>query len=138
MTTVPFLGILSFMPQVRFWRILAIVVATAIVILSLLPKPPEIPVGIHYADKIAHFVAYLVLSFLVFVSICDGKRAGATLANVLTVVALCLFYGGLIEVLQMFTGRRPEFWDLAADLIGAVCGAVAGAGLWRRFRRKQA
>lgn len=126
------------MLYVRFWRILAILVAAAIVVLSLLPDPPEIPVGFHFADKLAHFIAYLVLSFLVFASITGGKRISTALNTILIVAALCLFYGGLIEILQMFTGRQPEFWDLAADLIGALCGALVGAGLWRRLRRKQA
>jgi VanZ family protein len=126
------------MLHVRFWRVLAIVVAAAIVILSLIPKPPEIPVGFKFSDKIAHFIAYVVLSFLVFASISEGKLIGTALITVLIVAALCVVFGGLIEVLQMFTGRRPEFWDLTADAIGAVCGALVAAGLWRRLRRRQA
>lgn len=123
------------MLHVRFWRILAIVVAAAIVVLSLIPKPPEIPVGIHFADKIAHFMAYVVLSFLVFASISQGRPVGPALPTVLIVAALCVFFGGLIEILQMFTGRQPELWDLTADAIGAVCGALVAAGLWRRRRQ---
>lgn len=126
------------MLHARFWRILAIVVAAGIVILSLLPKPPEIPVGFHYADKFAHFIAYFVLSFLVFTSLYFEKRSGTALSGVLTVSALCLFYGGLIEILQMFSGRQAELWDLAADLIGAVCGAYLGVGVLRHIRGKQA
>jgi len=123
------------MLRVRFWRILAIVVAAAIVILSLIPKPPEIPGGFHSADKIAHFIAYLVLSFLVFTSVSEERTFGNRLSAILIVAGLCLFYGGLIEILQMFTGRQPELLDLAADLIGAVCGALVGVGLWKRLRR---
>jgi len=126
------------MLHARFWRILAIVVAAGIVILSLLPKPPEIPVGFHYGDKLAHFIAYLVLSFLVFTSLYAEKRGSTVLSTILTVSALCLFYGGLIEILQMFFGRQAELLDLAADLIGAVCGAFVGVGVFRRIRRKQA
>jgi len=124
--------------RIRFRRILAIVVAAGIAVLSLIPKPPEIPVGIHFADKIAHFIAYVVLSFLVFASISQGRRGGPALAAVLIVTVVCVLFGGLIEILQMFTGRHPEFWDLTADTIGAVCGALAGAGLRKRLRRRQA
>jgi VanZ family protein len=120
------------MLHLRFWRALTILVAAGIVVLSLLPKPPVMPVGINFADKVAHFFAYLVLGFLVFASVFLGRKAGALLSTVLTVAALCLFFGGLIEVLQMFTGRQPEFWDLAADLIGGVSGAFVGI----RFRRR--
>jgi VanZ family protein len=138
LTVMSFLGILTYMFHVRVFRILTILVAVGILVLSLLPKPPEIPVGFHFADKIAHFLAYLVLGFFVFASVSGAKRIGSPLMMVLIVAALCALFGGVIEILQMFTGRQPEFWDLAADLIGAVCGAFSGAGLWRRFRRKQA
>jgi VanZ family protein len=125
------------MLYVRFWRILAIVVAAGIAVLSLIPKPPEIPIGFHFADKIAHYIAYVVLSFLVFASVSEGKRIGASLTTVLVVAASCVIFGGLIEILQMFTGRRPELWDLVADLIGAVSGALLGVGLRGRLRGKQ-
>ena len=126
------------MLRVRIFRILAIVVAAGIVVLSLIPKPPDIPVGISFADKIAHFLAYLVLGFLVFVSLSGGKRVGSALIVVLIVAGLCILFGGVIEILQMFTRRRPEFLDLGADLIGAVFGALAGVGLRRRLRRDRA
>jgi VanZ family protein len=121
----------------RVFRILTLAVAAGILVLSLIPKPPEIPVGIHYADKIAHFIAYLVLSFLVFASVSEGKLIGAALITVLVVAVLCVVFGGLIEILQMFTGRQAELWDLVADSIGAVCGALVSARLLRRIRRKE-
>ena len=116
----------------RFWRILTIVVTVSILVLSLVPSPPEIPGGFHFADKIAHFIAYAVLSFLLFTSLFEGKK----LSTVLLVAALCLAYGGLIEILQIFTHRQPEILDLTADLFGAVCGAALGAGLNRRIRSR--
>ena len=116
----------------RFWRILTIVVTVSILVLSLVPSPPEIPGGFHFADKIAHFIAYAVLSFLLFTSLFEGKK----LSTVLLVAALCLVYGGVIEILQIFTHRQPEILDLTADLFGAVCGAALGAGRTRRIRSK--
>ena len=129
----PILGILTSMLHVRAFRILAVLIAAGILVLSLLPKPPDIPVGFHFADKIAHFVAYLVLGFFVFVSISGGKRVGSALLTVLIVAVACALFGGVIEILQMFTHRRPEFLDLSADLIGATCGALVGLGLRRRL-----
>ncbi len=116
----------------RLWRVLTIVVTVSILILSLIPKPPEIPGGFHFADKIAHFIAYAVLSFLLFTSLFEGKK----LSTVLIVAAACMIYGGVIEILQTFTHRQPELWDLTADLFGAVCGAALGAVLNRRIRSK--
>lgn len=116
----------------RFWRILTIVVTVSILVLSLVPSPPEIPGGFHFADKIAHFIAYAVLSFLLFTSLFEGKK----LSTVLIVAAVCLVYGGVIEILQIFTHRQPEILDLTADLFGAVCGAALGAGLNSRIRSR--
>ena len=119
----------------RVVRILTFAVAAGILVLSLIPKPPEIPGGFQFADKIAHFIAYIVLSFLVFTSFIGNARAGGWLTTVLLVAVLCILFGGLIEILQMFTRRLPEFWDLTVDSIGALCGALAGVGLRRRVRR---
>ena len=125
------------MLHVRYWRILTAVVAVGIVVLSLLPEPPEIPGGFQFADKLAHFIAYLALSFLLFASISEEKIAGKARMTVLIVAGLCILFGGLIEILQMFTGRQPELLDLTADLIGAVCGAVIGAGLRKHLPRRR-
>ena len=167
MTAAPYLWILCSMLNMRSRRLLTIIVAASIVILSLIPKPPEIPGGVHFADKIAHFIAYAALSFLVAISFFNGKgRAGKDgsgntcaskgdsgqgngnrgsrvaetrrcgrmrrFTTVMIVAALCILFGGLIEYLQTFTGRQPELWDMAADLAGAVCGAVVGSGISRR------
>ena len=132
-----FPGILTSMVHVRAFRILTILVAAGILVLSLIPKPLEFPGGFHFADKIAHFVAYLVLGFFVFASISGVKRFGSALIAVLVVAVLCTVFGGVIEILQMFTHRRPEFLDLSADLIGAVCGALVGIGLQRHLERGQ-
>jgi VanZ family protein len=118
--------------SLRFWRILTIVVTVSILVLSLLPDPPDIPGGFHFVDKIAHFIAYAVLGFLLFTSFFREKKA----ATVLLVAAVCLVYGGLIEILQAFTHRQPELWDLTADLLGAVCGAVLGSRLGTGIRSK--
>ena len=116
----------------RFWLILTIVVTVSILVMSLIPSPPQIPGELHFVDKVAHFIAYAVLSFLLFTSFFKGRKIG----TVVIVTAVCLIYGGLIEILQIFTHRQPEILDLTADLIGAVCGAAIGAGLNHRIRSK--
>jgi len=124
--------ILRSMLSIRFWRILTVIVIISILVLSLMPKPPEIPGGFKFADKVAHFIAYAVLSFLLFTSFFEGKK----LSTVVIVAAVCLIYGGVIEVLQTFTHRQPEILDLTADLLGAVSGAAIGAGLNHRIISK--
>lgn len=171
MTAAPFLRILCSMLTMRSRRLLTIVVAVSILILSLIPKPPEIAGGVHFADKIAHFIAYAALGFLITVSFFNGQgrawkvRSGNVYGSrndsspgnrkqgggqnirrsagmrrfttVLIVAVLCILFGGLIEYLQTFTGRQAELWDMAADLTGAVCGALVGSWFNRRFLSKQ-
>jgi len=136
----------------RTLRILTIIVAASILILSLVPNQPQIPGGFHLTDKIAHFIAYLSLSFLVIVSYFEGwrsERGGSerpkrlaqmrrtALAAFVVVAVSCVLFGGLIEFLQRFTGRLPELWDLAADVLGAAGGAALGLAVLGRIRRPE-
>ena len=120
-------------PAGRRWLITA-VLAVGILIVSLVPKMPDLDVGVSFADKIGHFGAYLVLGFMLFVSIpWKGLDGGwGRLRAVALTVAIAGVYGALIEVLQGFTGRQPELWDLAADLAGALAGALAAGFVARR------
>ena len=96
---------------------------------SLIPDPPQIPSKISGLDKIEHFGAYLILSFLLMSSIRGGRfRLIVELAIVILVMTAI---GGLIEVLQAYTGRSPEAADLLADFAGAVCGSLLSLFLQR-------
>jgi len=52
-----------------------------------------------------------------------------TLFAVLALIAL----GGLLEILQGFTGRDPDIFDELANAIGAICGALVALGFLRIF-----
>jgi VanZ family protein len=106
-------------------RIGVLIVAPAILLLSLLPDVPAATKGV--GDKIPHLVAYAVLGFLLFLA--RGNTGPRSLA--LTVM-LCALYGGAIEILQNFTGRNMELGDWAADLAGALAGSLAASAA-RRF-----
>jgi VanZ family protein len=43
-------------------------------------------------------------------------------------------YAGILEYLQNFSpGRHPAIEDFAASALGALCGGLAIAFLWRRL-----
>jgi len=43
-------------------------------------------------------------------------------------------YAGILEYLQHFSpGRHPAIADFAASALGALCGGLAIALLWRRL-----
>jgi len=103
-------------------------VAAAILVLSLIPRPPDITGGFRYGDKLAHFAAYFVLSLLVAVTAARRTR----LKTWILAVAAGLLYGALIEFLQYFTPRQMEALDLAFNLAGSLCGASVSLPLMRR------
>jgi VanZ family protein len=118
--------------------------AAGILLLSLLPDPPRIDLGVSYTDKIGHFAAYLVFGFMLLLCAAwRGAGAGRSpdagtarrphvrpgippLAAAVVVVLVAVCYGGAIELLQHFTGRDTEILDVAADLAGAVAGSAVG------------
>lgn len=71
-------------------------------------------------DKIQHFLAFAGLSMPI--SLARPRFAIWT-------VVLALVYGGAIEVVQPFVGRDRSLLDLAADVLGACCGAGVAIGL---------
>ncbi|MCK5671935.1 MAG: VanZ family protein [Spirochaetales bacterium] len=94
-------------------------IALTILILSLVPKPPEIIREFAFGDKIMHLAAYIALAFSM------GYILPVSFTNkaiiFFTIISSSLF-GGLIEILQGFTGRSPELLDLFFDAVGASIG----------------
>lgn len=90
--------------------------------LSLTSTPPLIQ-GVLGWDKLLHAVAYALLSILVAQYLHIYTRSWKT---VFYAGCLAILYGGLMEVLQLMmqAGRLAEWWDLVADIIGALAGCV--------------
>lgn len=86
--------------------------AVVVMVLSLAPLEPDAPsLGWDKANHMAAFTLLALLGCLAYPS------------NTVVVLAGLLFYGGLIEVLQSFTGyRRAEWADLLADALGLPVG----------------
>jgi len=97
-------------------------VAALILVLSLIPQMPRVMEGFKYTDKLGHFAAYIVLGFILFLSLVRENRHKA----LWIAVAYCVVFGAVIEGLQHFVHRQTELWDLIVDLLGALVGALAG------------
>jgi len=105
-----------------------VVVAAAILYLSVIRRPlgwAELPLQ---SDKLGHLAAYGVLSFLLARAL-GARHSGASVA--VSAAAWATAYGGLLEVVQPMVGRTADFLDLAASLLGAALAAA----LWVRLRR---
>ena len=93
-----------------------------IYIQSSYPSPQRLP-SFQFSDKLLHFGAYAVMGVLFY-------RAYQTLPvknNFQLVVLLSMIsaslYGVSDEIHQSFVPYRDgSFWDVIADILGAVCG----------------
>lgn len=111
----------------------SVILAAAILAVSLVPDMPLPESDVQGLDKIAHAVAYAVLAAVLFFGF---GRPGAPVAGaVVRTAAVCTLYGGVIELLQRLTGRTPDPLDFLANAVGAVLGAGLAAAAARRFTR---
>nr|WP_275616038.1 VanZ family protein [[Muricauda] yonaguniensis]MDF0716866.1 VanZ family protein [[Muricauda] yonaguniensis] len=91
---------------------------------------------IPYADKITHFIFYLVFAFVGCLSLRERSSGSIGLRKTLIVVLVfAILYGILIEVLQytITADRMAEFGDVLANTLGAF----TGIGLIRWFFSKK-
>ncbi len=96
-------------------RITLILIVTGITYLSLTPTD-TLTVG---NDKLSHFIAYAVLMCNVGLLTYQNKlkfRWG---------ILLSIIYGGVLEVIQQYVpGRYMSIYDLIANAIGVLIGAI--------------
>jgi VanZ family protein len=79
---------------------------------------------VNFWDKGLHFIAYFGLAGILAVALKGDRR-------VLTATVLIALMGGVLEILQGFTGRDPDIFDECANILGAAAGAGTGRlALW--------
>jgi hypothetical protein len=110
-------------PEARHTIILAMWAALicCVVVGSLAPAGSSLMVAIgrlHVWDKLQHFGAYLVLSFLPVIGFRDRRRG--------LMAGLSMFLlGVLMEAGQHFSpGRAVELGDVVANGVGVSCGTL--------------
>lgn len=79
-------------------------------------------------DKAQHFTAYFGLAAMAAMILGLRLRLG------LALLGLIAFSGGL-EILQGYTGRDPDIFDLMANSIGVACGWAVAAWLLKSHTR---
>ena len=94
-------------------------------ILSLLPDQQMMRTGL--PGRVEHFIAYAG-SAAIAVAGYGATRGG------MQIIGGFWVYGAILEYLQNFSpGRHPAIGDFAASALGALCGGLAIAFLWRRL-----
>ncbi|TNE73608.1 MAG: hypothetical protein EP333_06495 [Bacteroidetes bacterium] len=106
---------------------IALIVLVSIVYLSLSPKPAVTASN----DKLGHFIAYSVLTFLMLRSfILQG------VTRLIAIVVSCVLFGTAMEIGQLYVpGRSYSMYDMIANATGALMGLLVYYIL-RMFRSK--
>jgi hypothetical protein len=76
------------------------------------------------SDKSLHFLAYLVLVFLLWFAIIPERKVNWRKAAVWWILFAVVWYGVLDELLQMYVGRTCALTDFSANLAGALTGLI--------------
>ena len=108
---------------------LALLVAVAIVLLSMLPIPDmKVDVHVPLADKWTHMVMYGVLTFIIWFEYRRSHKQWNALKLMLLAFLAPIAFGGLLELAQAYltTCRSGEWMDFAANSIGVCLGTALG------------
>ena len=118
--------------DLRRARRAAFVWAVFLLTLTSWPKPPTVPIvsAIPNFDKFIHFVLYGVEAFLLYQAVLWPGRSRFSLGRVLALVGAMAVWAMADETHQAWIpGRSMEAGDVAADVTGAVVGAVLASGI---------
>ncbi len=109
----------------RLWLPALLYVALIFVVSSIPSLKPPSPIQFGMADKIAHFIEYAILGFLLIRAF-RGYRGAAGLLSFLFILLVCYTIGALDEIYQgTVSGREMSLADWGADFLGATAGVFA-------------
>ena len=87
-------------------------------------RMPEIVRQVGASDKTLHFLAYMILVFLLWGAIAPYQKVHWHKATVWWLLMVVVGYGVVDEWLQGYVGRTPDVRDFLADLAGTMTSLV--------------
>jgi VanZ family protein len=107
------------------FRVLTWCCVILLAVLSLLPAQEMVRTGV--PGQLEHLVAYAGSASVAMAGYWQSRGA-------VRIIGSFWGYAVLLEWLQRFSpGRHPAVEDFAASALGALCGGLAIALLWRRL-----
>jgi VanZ family protein len=103
--------------------ILLLVYWPGVFILAHIPIP-QLVYKAGVSDKSLHFIAYLILTFLLWFAISPNRKVNWRKAGVWWVLFVVVWYGVIDEWLQSYVGRTCDIRDFFADLAGTLAGLI--------------
>jgi VanZ family protein len=85
---------------------------------------PQLVYKAQVSDKGLHFLAFLILVFLLWFAISPDKKVNWRKTGVWWVLFVVVWYGVVDEVLQDYVGRSCDFTDFLGDLAGTFAGLI--------------
>jgi VanZ family protein len=95
----------------------------SLIFLAHIPIPESVRRA-NVSDKSLHFLAYLVLTFLLWFSIKPQQKVNWGEFPVWIILVGLTAYGAIDEVIQSFVGRTCDIFDISANLSGIVFGLL--------------
>ena len=95
----------------------------ALLVFAHVPVPQSVR-NAHVSDKCLHFLAYLVLTFLVWFSIKPRTKVNWRKIHVWLIFIGLTAYGGIDEIVQGYIGRSCDIMDLATNVTGILFGLL--------------
>lgn len=92
-------------------------------ILAHIPVP-QVVYKAHVSDKSLHFIAYLILAFLIWFSLNPDAKISWGKTVVWLVLLMIAGYAAIDELLQDYVGRSCDVMDFFADLAGGITGLI--------------
>jgi VanZ family protein len=97
----------------KLFKVLFFITAFIVFIFAIVPDD-NIHLNINNADKVKHFFAFFVLSFLL-------NRASSTIEHRIRNMGALLLFGISIEIIQLFfPTRESSIEDIIADSVGIL------------------
>jgi VanZ family protein len=91
----------------------------ALIVFAHVPVPESVR-SAHVSDKGLHFLAYLVLTFLLWFSIKPNEKVSWRKAAAWLLLLFITAYGAADEVVQSFVGRSCDALDILANSSGVI------------------
>ncbi len=96
-----------------------------LILTILLVMPSQrLPEVFEVSDKIKHYFAFLVFTFLFSASCHFRKKENIKIKTIFfTVGLIAVIYGGITEIIQTFVpGRSGDIYDLSLNILGSLSG----------------
>ncbi len=95
-------------------------------ILLLMPSQ-KLPEMLEVSDKIKHFIAFAIFTFMFSLSFHFYTKKSSEIFKLLKIVIIvAIIYGGLTEFLQTYVpGRSGDLFDFSLNVLGSIAGLIA-------------